>query len=94
MSSVNHQRDGKAKQRLFLGQKSSSSYTTFHKSIKCKEAGKIISASSTIASGCSRKVQRDKRGAKKFLHTRFRRVEDAALNKAIKEGVYDGYCQR
>lgn len=80
---TNHRR-GYVAPNFQHGQKSGG-FVTWHGSGETPVSGRAVGACATVASENSRSVARDKRGAKKFVRSRTRFHEDAALRKLVKE---------
>jgi hypothetical protein len=64
-------------------------FVTFHGHGETTLSGRRVNASATLASENSRGVRRDRAGAKKFIHSRTRFHEDAALRLLIKNGDFE-----
>lgn len=87
MSHTNHRR-GDVKKRYYLGQQTGG-FTIFSNRIVGPVSGESVAAHATVASESSKGVRRSRAGAKSFIATRFRRMEDQALNRNIRNGEYD-----
>jgi hypothetical protein len=83
MSKTNHQRGFKAN-RFHNGQQSGG-FITFNGRGETVVSGRAVGACSTLASENSRSVARDRAGAKKYVRSRTRFHEDAALKKLVRE---------
>lgn len=84
---TNHRR-GYVAPNFSNGQKSGG-YVTWSGGGETPLSGRGINAHATVAGGSSKLVRRDKAGAKKFVRSRSRFHEDAALRKLVKEQQTD-----
>lgn len=89
MTKRNHRRNYTAP-RFYDGQKSMSGFITWHGHGETVLSGKRVNASSSFAAESSRGVARDKAGAKKYVRSRTRYHEDAALARIIRDKSYKG----
>jgi hypothetical protein len=81
---TNHQRGFVEKYRKYgIGK---GEFTTFSGHGETVLSGRRINATATVASENSTGVRRDKAGAKKFVHSRTRFHEDAALKRLVRDG--------
>jgi len=90
MSGHNH-RNGKGKDPKFNQGQRSSGYVTFHGRGKTPLSGKAISAGAVNgdATDGAKGVRKSRAGAKKFIHSRTRHHEDAALKKIAAQIMAD-----
>lgn len=81
MPKTNHQRGFKGKRHGF------SRYVIFSGGAYLPLSGRIVGAQATCGDHCcgKRGIRRDRRGAKKFIHSRTRLHERIALAKIVKE---------
>lgn len=84
MSKTNHRR-GFVANRFWMGQRTSA-FGIFSNSRKTM-TGERVCSGSTVAKESSRGIQRDRAGAKKFVHSRARFRDRMACQKIVREGA-------
>lgn len=91
MSGHNHRRGGGFKDQKFDHGQRTSGYTTFSGHGETPLSGRKINASSVNgdATDGAKGVRKDRAGAKKFIHSRTRLHEGAALKRIAKD-IMDG----
>jgi len=83
VSKTNHRRGNKSP-RFCLGQKTCGRYVTWAGYGETVISGLRVNASAIVSSEAAKGVRRDKAGAKKFVRSRTRFHENAALQKLVK----------
>lgn len=92
MSGHNHRRGSGYRDQKFSQGQRTSRYTTFSETAETPLSGKFIlaHAANNDKTNGSQGVRRDKAGAKKYIHSRTRHHEDAALIKIADDIMVNG----
>lgn len=92
MSGHNHRRGGGYRDPKFTTGQRTSRYTTFAATAETPLSGQVIRAhaANNDSTDGSKGVRKGKAGAKKFIHSRTRHHEDAALKKIAADVMVSG----
>lgn len=84
MSKTNYRRSFVAN-RFIMGQRTKGYYIFFNR--RSTMEGEVVATGSSVARESSRGIQRDRAGAKKFVHSRVRFHDRMACGRIVREGL-------